>query len=154
VTDGIGTAIQHFFREQKVPTKIPRGPNGHMVAFRTSQVLAYPLVMRDEGQSIKLVRLADPLALRLRTEVNLDTNVVVRQSRGQLICEINLPRSMFAPLTLNNLRPGKGPRVALGESVLKDQVDLSLKDSLTPHALIGALHHRLQYPMAGTAGQP
>jgi hypothetical protein len=107
-----------------------------MVAFRTSQVLAYPLVMRDEGQSIKLVRLADPLALRLRTEVNLDTNVVVRQSRGQLICEINLPRSMFAPLTLNNLRPGKGPRVALGESVLKDQVDLSLKDSLTPHALI------------------
>lgn len=134
--EALGTIIQNFSRAQGVPVKVVRAHDGRMIAFRTSQVLAYPLVLMDEGQSVRLERLSDPLALRFLTEARLNTSVVIRQSRGQMICEINLPESMFAPLALGNLRPGSGPRVAIGESVLKQQIDISLKDDRTPHLLV------------------
>lgn len=133
--DRLGYSIQRFSVEQNVPVKVEHDTK-HMVGHRTSQVLAFRLLMHNEGQVKALIAKADAFALRIKASTGINTTVGIRQSKGEIIFETSLPPSMFAPLPLTRLRPGKGPLVAVGQSVLEEQVNISLNNDNTPHALI------------------
>lgn len=133
----IATAIEKFSKDIPAPVQIARRPGSPLLAaHRSSQVLAYSLVMKDPTQLEKLKAKEDALAHYLMVMANFRTEVVFRQSWGALIAELSLPGSMFTELPLSVLQRRNGGAVALGRSVLGQQVDFALGAGRIAHALI------------------
>lgn len=116
--------LEQFTRDQGILTSVTR-------IIPTAQVATACMRLANEGQLNKLIALEEPIGLRLGAG-----KVRMKRVSGIVTCEISLPRAQFTPLHLAELQRGKGPVVAIGQDVLRQQVNMSLADNSTAHALI------------------